>query len=122
MALKNGDILLVRHLTLKTLIGVYPYEKKIKQTVRVDLELEYDSSAAATSDDLKKAWDYSVLIEDLKIMVESLQCNLIESLAQHICDHILKHYLCKQVRLTLIKPHALAGDTEVGLVVERRKL
>ena len=121
MALKNRDILVIRHLALKTLIGVYPHEKKIKQTVCVDLELEYDSSAASASDDLKKAWDYSVLIKDLKTMVESLQCNLIESLAQHICDHILKHYPCQHVRLTLIKPHALGGGTEVGLIVARER-
>jgi dihydroneopterin aldolase len=121
MAVTTGDILIIRKLALKTAIGVYAYEKKIKQTVILDLELEYDSRPAAISDDLKDAWDYSALVEDLKTLLDTLHCNLIESLADKICSHILKSYPCKRIHLTLVKPHALAGSTEVGLVVERFK-
>lgn len=117
----RNDVLIIRHLALKTTIGVYPYEKKIKQTVRLDLELDYDSHKAALSDALKDAWDYSALIEDLRSLLDSLHCQLIESLADKICSHILTKYPCKQVRLTLVKPHALLGSTEVGLVLERRR-
>lgn len=119
MVVKKNDTLLIRHLAIKTLIGVYPHEKTIKQTVILDLELDYDSHTAAQSGDLKDAWDYSVLIEDLQSWLGSLQCNLIESLADRICNHILSRYPCNRVRLTLIKPEAIAGSTEVGLVVER---
>ena len=121
MAVKTSDTLIIRKLALKTAIGVYAYEKKIKQTVILDLELDYDIRPAAANDNLKNAWDYSALVEDLRILLDSLQCNLIESLADKICSHILKSYPCKHIRLTLIKPHALAGNTEVGLVVERFK-
>ncbi len=121
MAVTTNDTLIIRKLALKTAIGVYAYEKKIKQTVILDLELEYDSRPAAANDDLKDAWDYSALVEDLRILLDTLQCNLIESLADKICSHILKSYPCKHIRLTLVKPHALAGSTEVGLVVERSK-
>lgn len=113
--------LIIRKLALKTAIGVYSYEKKIKQTVVLDLELDYDSRVAAVSDDLKDAWDYSALVEDLRSLLDSLHCNLIESLADKICQHILNTYPCNQVRLTLVKPHALAGSTEVGLTIERFK-
>ncbi|MBY0377651.1 MAG: dihydroneopterin aldolase [Gammaproteobacteria bacterium] len=119
MAIKASDTLLIRQLALKTQIGVYSYEKKIKQTVILNLELEYDSHKAALSDDLKDAWDYSALVEDLRLLLNSLHCHLIESLADRICHHILNHYPCARVRLTLIKPHAIAGSAEVGLVVER---
>lgn len=121
MAVTVSDVLVIRKLALKTAIGVYPYEKKIKQTVLLDLELDYDSRAAAVSDDLKDAWDYSALVEDLRALLDSLHCNLIESLAAKICSHILNAYPCKHVRLTLVKPHALAGSVEVGLTVERFK-
>lgn len=119
MVVKTNDTLLIRQLALKTHIGVYSYEKKIKQTVILNLELDYDSHKAALSDDLKDAWDYSALVGDLTSLLESLHCNLIESLANRICSHILNHYPCERVHLTLIKPHAIAGSTEVGLVVER---
>ncbi|MCD6045103.1 MAG: dihydroneopterin aldolase [Gammaproteobacteria bacterium] len=121
MAVVRRDILIIRKLALKTAIGIYPYEKKIKQTVLLDLELDYDSRQAGASDDLKDAWDYSALVEDLRVLLGTLQCNLIESLADKICSHILKTYSCNHVRLTLVKPHALAGSTEVGLTVERFK-
>jgi 7,8-dihydroneopterin aldolase/epimerase/oxygenase len=100
---------------------VYAYEKKIKQTVILDIELDYDSRAAAASDNLKDAWDYSALVEDLRILLESLHCHLIEALADKICQHILNAYSCNHVRLTLVKPHALAGSAEVGLTIERLK-
>ena len=119
MAVTTCDTLIIRRLALKTAIGIYGYEKKIKQTVVLDLELDYDSSSAAVSDDLKDAWDYSALVEDLRVLLDTLQCNLIEALADRICSHILSTYPCKRVRLTLVKPHALAGSAEVGLVVER---
>lgn len=119
MAVNSSDTLIIRKLALKTAIGIYAYEKKIKQTVVLDLELDYDSRTAAASDALKDAWDYSALVEDLRKLLGTLQCNLIESLADRICSHILSAYPCNHVRLTLVKPHALAGSTEVGLVVER---
>jgi 7,8-dihydroneopterin aldolase/epimerase/oxygenase len=118
MAVTTSDTLIIRKLALKTAIGVYAYEKKIKQTVILDLELDYDSSTAAASDDIKDAWDYSALVEDLRVLLDSLQCNLIEALADRICSHILSTYPCNHVRLILVKPHALAGSAEVGLVVE----
>jgi dihydroneopterin aldolase len=121
MAVTTSDTLIIRKLALKTAIGVYAYEKKIKQTVILDLELDYDSRPAAANDDLKDALDYSALVEDLRVLLDSLQCNLIEALADKICSHILNGYPCKRICLTLIKPHALAGSTEVGLVVERFK-
>jgi dihydroneopterin aldolase len=121
MAVNSSDVLIIRKLALKTAIGVYPYEKKIKQTVLLDLELDYDSRAAASSDDLKDAWDYSALVEDLRTLLGPLHCNLIESLADKICQHILSAYPCNHIRLTLVKPHALAGSTEVGLTIERFK-
>ncbi len=121
MAVNSNDALIIRKLALKTAIGVYPYEKKVKQTVLLDLELDYDSRAACLSDDLKDAWDYSALVEDLRSWLDTLHCNLIEALADKICTHILSGYPCKRVRLTLVKPHALAGSVEVGLVLERFK-
>ena len=121
MAVTTSDTLIIRKLALKTAIGVYAYEKKIKQTVILDLELEYNSRPSAANDDLKDAWDYSALVQDLSVLLDTLQCNLIETLADKICNYILNTYPCKHVRLTLIKPHALAGSTEVGLVVERFK-
>lgn len=121
MALSMSDVLIIRQLALKTTIGVYAYEKKVKQTVILDLELDYDSRAAALSNDLKDAWDYSALVEDLRVLLDSLHCNLIEALADKICQHILSTYPCNHVRLTLIKPHALAGSAEIGLTVERPK-
>lgn len=121
MVVAEQAILSIRQLALKTLLGVYPYEKKIKQTVILDLELAYDNRVAAQSDDLSDALDYSALAEDLKTLLDSLQCHLIESLSDQICRHILSHYPCSRVRLTLTKPHALAGSAAVGLTVERSR-
>lgn len=121
MVIEGNTILSIRQLALKTLLGTYSYEKKIKQTVVLDLELSYDSRAAAKSDDLKDTVDYSVLVEDLKTLLDSLHCHLIEFLADQICHHILSYYPFTQVRLTLIKPHALAGSAQVGVTIERFK-
>ena len=117
----TDDILFIRQLPLKTIIGVYPYERKIKQTVILDLELAYDSKVAAKSNDLKDAWNYASLVEELTTLLESLQCHLIEALEEEISTHVFSYYPCQWLRLTLIKQNAFAGSTQVGLTITRNR-
>ncbi len=121
MAVEAKDTLFIQQLALKTYIGVYAHEKKIKQTVILDLSLDYDSQIAGQSDCLGDALDYAALVNSLRVFLADLHCHLLEHLAEKICQHIFATFPCSKINLSLSKPQALGNGARVGLKVERRR-
>jgi 7,8-dihydroneopterin aldolase/epimerase/oxygenase len=113
------DIVYIRDLRIETIIGIYDWEREVKQTVSLDLEMATDIRAAASSDDIAHALNYKAVSKRLIAYVENRHAQLVESLAEEIAALVLKEFPVPWLRLRLSKPGAVRGARDVGLIIER---
>jgi len=113
------DMIYLSQLELKTLIGVYDWERRAKRSVFVDLEIAVDISEAAQTDNVEYTLDYGVLAHRLTELADQSQFFLIEALADHLATVILEEFNVKGLRLKLSKHGAVPSAQDVGLIIER---
>lgn len=113
------DTIFIHHLEVETIIGVYKHERTTKQPIIIDLEIQYDTTQARFSDELRYTLDYHQLTLDLHEFIRNSSFKLIESLAHAIADRILKNQKIKKLALTLSKPQALEQARNVGIKICR---
>lgn len=117
--MRASDVVLIEGLEIRTVIGIYDWEREIRQTVRLDLEMAWDIEAAAASDDIHDALDYKAVAKRLIAFVEASSFGLIESLAEACAEIVLKEFAVPWLRLKLSKPGAVRGSENVAVVIER---
>jgi dihydroneopterin aldolase len=115
----NTDIVYIRELRIETIIGIFQWEREVKQIVSLDLEMATDISRAAKSDDIKDALDYKAISKRLIQFVEQSQFQLIEALAEAVANIVRSEFHVAWLRLRISKPGALRGAQDVGLLIER---
>ncbi len=113
------DLVLIEGLEVRTVIGIYDWEREIRQTVRLDLEMAWDISKAGQSDDIADTLDYKAVSKRLIDYVEGASFGLIESLAEHCAQIILQEFSVPYVRLKMSKPGAVRGSENVAVWIER---
>ena len=113
------DRIFIKNLNLLTIIGINDLERTRRQRIVLDLELSADVAQAARTVDIAYTLDYKKLSDALVRFVEDSQFLLIETLAERITELIRRDFPVQWVRLTLHKPDALSGDTDVGVIIER---
>ena len=113
------DIVFIQDLQIETVIGIYDWERKIRQTVSLDIEMATDIKKAAESDNIEDALSYKDVAKRLIEFVENSEYELVESLAEEICRIIRDEFDVPWVRLTLHKPGAVRGSRSVGVIIER---
>ena len=113
------DIVFIHDLQIETVIGIYDWERKIRQTVSLDIEMATDVAKAATRDDIDDALSYKSVAKRLIDFVERSEYELVETLAEQICRIVRDEFGVPWVRLTLHKPGAVRGSKSVGVVIER---
>ena len=116
------DIVYIRDLQVSTIIGIFDWERQIKQTVSIDLEMATDISRAAASDRIDDALNYKSIGKRITSFVEASDYQLVETLAENIAAIVRDEFGVKWLRLRLSKPGALRGSADVGLVIERGAL
>jgi 7,8-dihydroneopterin aldolase/epimerase/oxygenase len=117
----HGDRLFLRGLTAECIIGVIDWERQVKQTVLVDLELPADCAQAALTDEMADTLDYSQIAQRAIAFIEGSQFKLIESLGQHLAERLITELGLEWVRISLHKPGALRDSREVGVTLERTR-
>ena len=115
------DIVFIRDLRIETVIGVYDWERKIRQTVSLDLEMGTDIRPAAISDHIQDALDYKSVAKRLIQFVGDSEFQLVETLAQRCADIIMNEFQVPWLRLRLAKPGAVTGSQDVGVLIERSR-
>ena len=115
------DIVFIHDLQIETVIGIYDWERKIRQTISLDLEMATDIGKAAKSDNIDDALSYKTVAKRLIEFVEASEFELVETLAEKICKIILEEFEVPWVKLTLHKPGAVSGSKSVGVIIERGK-
>lgn len=113
------DRIFITGLTIQTIIGIYDFERITRQRVVLDLEMSADIAAAAKVEDVDGTLNYKTLSDTLVKFIENSEFQLIETMAERICEIIRQDFGVAWVKLTLHKPDALDGDTDVGVIIER---
>ncbi len=113
------DLVLIEGLEVRTVIGIYDWEREIRQTVRLDLEMAWDISKAGKTDNIEDTLDYKAVSKRLIGFVEASEFGLIESLAEHCAKIVLEEFKVPWLRLKMSKPGAVRGSENVAVVIER---
>ena len=113
------DILSIEGLKVDTTIGVYKWEREVKQSVIIDLVLEIKNTNSTFQDSIESAVDYTAVSDVVSNLVQSSSYLLIESLAEAIAKQILKEFAIRKVRLKLSKPSAIQSASNVSIHIER---
>jgi dihydroneopterin aldolase len=113
------DIVFIKELEIETVIGIYDWERKIRQTISIDLDMATDIRKAAASDHIDDTLDYKAVAKRLIAFVEESRFELVEALAENICEIVMQEFGVPWVRLTLNKPGAVSGSRSVGVIIER---
>jgi len=115
------DIIFLRELKVETIIGIYEWERDIKQTVSIDLEMAGDVARAAKTDAIDDTLNYKKVAKRLIEFVGESKFQLVESLAERIADILLNEFDIEYARVRVSKPGAIRGATDVGVIIERSK-
>ena len=115
----NGDRVFVEDLRIETVIGIFDWEREIRQVVSLDLEMAFDIRQAAASDAIGDALDYKAVSKRMIQFVESSEFQLVETLAERCAEVVLREFPVRWLRLKLSKPGAVRGSSAVGVVIER---
>lgn len=113
------DIIFLGGLEIKTIIGIYDWERETKQTVILDIEMAYDISKAAQSDDINDTLDYKTVSKRVISFVEESEFYLVEKLIEEVASIIRDEFNVSWVKVTLNKKGAISGASDVGIVIER---
>ena len=115
------DTIFLTGLTAECIIGIWDWERKIKQKVVIDLEMGTDIRKAAASDHIDDTLDYKKVSKRLLQFVSESEFQLVETLIDRIAQIILTEFNVPVVKVRLNKQGALRGSRDVGIVIERRR-
>ncbi|HBN15094.1 MAG TPA: dihydroneopterin aldolase [Pseudohongiella sp.] len=113
------DIVYIRELEIQTVIGIYDWERKIRQTVSLDLDMATDIRAAASTEDISNTLDYKAVSKRLIAYIEEAEFLLIETMAERVAELVLAEFPVNWLRLRVGKPGAVTGARDVGVIIER---
>lgn len=117
--LMNKDIIYIRNLRINTLVGIQPWEERLKQEVVIDVEVSIDIHKAAESSNIADTVDYALLAEGLTKFIGETRFKLVEVMAEQTANYILHQFNVSWLRLRIAKPQAVANADEVGVCIER---
>lgn len=115
------DIIFLTGLTTDCIIGIWDWERRVKQKVVVDLEMSADIRRAAASDTIEDTLDYKKVAKRLLAFVGDSQFQLVETLAERIAQLVVTEFDVTWVRVRLNKQGAIRGVRDVGILIERRR-
>ena len=113
------DHVFIEGLTIEALIGIYDWERRIRQPLVFDIEMAFDNRKPAASDAIEDTLDYKAVSKRLIAFVSASDFGLVETLAERCAALILDEFGVQHVKLKLSKPGAVRGARAVGVLIER---
>ncbi|PTN12830.1 dihydroneopterin aldolase [Nitrosomonas aestuarii] len=113
------DIIFLRDYKAKTLIGIYPWERKVAQTIQLDLEIALSNPHAGKTDSIDDAIDYALIVQRINTILEKKHFSLLEALAEHIAQTIINEFKSPWVKVSIAKLGIIRGVKKVGVCIER---
>jgi len=113
------DIIFLNELKVDTVIGIWEWERKIRQTVSIDLEMAADIRKAAASDKVDDTLNYKLVAKRVQQFVADSEFQLVETLAENIASIVREEFGVPWVKVRVNKPGAIRGARDVGVLIER---
>ena len=113
------DIIFLRDFRLDLIIGIYEWERKVPQTIQIDLEIGLPSSRAGASDKVEDTIDYGMIVERIRESLLEHHFSLVEALAEHIAQLIQQGFNAPWVKISVTKLGLIRGVKLVGVTIER---
>jgi dihydroneopterin aldolase len=113
------DKIFLHALRTEAIIGIFDWERQVKQTVIIDIEISADVRKAALSDSIHDTLNYKRVAKHVLAFVEASSFHLVETLAEHIAMLLLEDFGIPWVRVSLSKPGAIRSSRDVGVIVDR---
>ena len=113
------DTIFIHALKTETIVGIFDWERQVKQTVILDIEFSADIRRAALSDSIDDTLNYKRVAKRVLAFVEESRFHLVETLAEHVAMLILEEFTVAWVRISLSKPGAIRSSRDVGVMLER---
>jgi 7,8-dihydroneopterin aldolase/epimerase/oxygenase len=113
------DIIFLHDFKAKTLVGIYPWERKIAQTIQLDLDIALPSSRACQSDRIQDALDYALIAKRINEILANKHFSLLEALAEYIAQTILREFKAPWVKVRVAKLGIIRGVKKLGVCIER---
>ncbi|MBU8977421.1 MULTISPECIES: dihydroneopterin aldolase [unclassified Lysobacter] len=113
------DHVFIEGLEIEALIGIYDWERRIRQPLVFDIEMAFDNRVPAASDAIEDTLNYKAVSKRIVEYVSQSDFGLVETLAERVAQIILTEFGVQRVRLKLSKPGAVRGARAVGVSIER---
>ena len=113
------DSIFLRELKVETVIGILDWERKIRQTVSIDLEMGADVSRAAKTDSIEDTLNYKGVAKRVQQFVGESDFHLVETLAEKIAEIVLAEFKVPWIKVRVSKPGAISGAKDVGVLIHR---
>ena len=113
------DTLFLRDFRLQMIIGIYEWERKVPQTVQLDLEIGLPHSRACQTDDVADSINYADVAQRIRDTVAQRNFNLVEALAEHVAQVILSEFGSPWVKICVTKLAVVRGIKQLGICIER---
>jgi len=115
------DKIFLKELTTETVIGIFDWEREVKQTIAIDLEMSADIRRAARTDSIDDTLNYKAVAKRVLAFVQGTRFQLVETLSEEVARVILTEFPVEWVRVTLHKPGAIRHSKDVGIMIERTR-
>jgi dihydroneopterin aldolase len=115
------DTIFLSDLRVETVVGIWDWERKIRQTVSIDLEMGADIRAAAATDCIDDTLNYKQVAKRVNAFVSESSFQLVETMAEKIAGLILDEFAVPWVQVRVNKPGAIRGARDVGVQIRRSR-
>ncbi len=113
------DIIFIQDFRVKTRVGIYPWERRVAQTIQLDLEITLPNKYAAKTDCIDDAIDYAHVVQHIHNILANEHFSLLEALAEHIAQTIMKDFKSPRVKISVAKLGIIRGVKKIGVCIER---
>lgn len=116
-----ADTIFLHDLRINAVVGIWEWERKIRQTVSIDLEMGADIRKAARTDKIEDTLDYKQIAKRVQQFVEDSSYQLVETLAENIAGVVLREFDVPWIVVKVNKPGAIRGSRDVGVLIRRER-
>lgn len=113
------DKVLIKGLEVEGIIGIFQWEREVRQLISVDIEMDFDNQKAGKSDSIDDALNYKLVGKRVTSLIKNSKFKLVEALAEKVSSIILKEFPVSKVKVSLSKPGAMRGSKSVGITIVR---
>ena len=116
------DRIFLSEMKIDTTVGIWEWEKRIKQQVIIDIEMSANIKKAAATDQIEDTLNYKAVAKSVRKLVEESSFQLVETMAEKISELVIGEHNVSWVKVRVNKPGAIRGSKGVGIIIERGEM